>query len=297
MIPTLLSALGLLAGWTAAQDPTRANDETPTARLWTFDELQKRLDDRTVRILDARPRDAYDAGHLPGAVWVDVAAAEKLAARPGGLTDRAAWSEWAAPLAIPTDGAIVVVDDQRQLAAARVWWLLGYLGVTRVGLLDGNVALWAEQQRPMTSDVPEVMPRPLEVAFRADRHASRDEVRAAIEKGTVQVLDARSPSEYTGADVRSKRGGHIPEACNLEWSQLVDARGRFLDPSALRAKLERAGIRPGASVVAHCQGGGRASVATFALERLGHPARNYYLGWSDWGNAEDTPIAGETRKE
>ena len=88
----------------------------------------------------------------------------------------------------------------------------------------------------------------------------------------------------------SKRGGHIPAACHLEWSDLVDKDGRFLDPSALRARLAKLGIKPGEPVITHCQGGGRASVDAFALERLGLPTRNYYLGWSDWGNAEQTPV-------
>ena len=89
----------------------------------------------------------------------------------------------------------------------------------------------------------------------------------------------------------SKRGGHIPAACHLEWSDLVDKDGRFLDAAALRARLEKLGIKPGEPVITHCQGGGRASVDAFALERLGLPTRNYYLGWSDWGNAEQTPVA------
>jgi thiosulfate/3-mercaptopyruvate sulfurtransferase len=71
---------------------------------------------------------------------------------------------------------------------------------------------------------------------------------------------------------------------------LVDEDGRFLDGGALRAKLSALGVKPGQPVITHCQGGGRASVDAFALERLGHPARNYYLGWSDWGNAADTPV-------
>jgi thiosulfate/3-mercaptopyruvate sulfurtransferase len=79
----------------------------------------------------------------------------------------------------------------------------------------------------------------------------------------------------------------------LEWNNLVDKEGRFSDEPALRAKLARAGVGPDGPVITHCQGGGRASVNTFVLERLGFKARNYYLGWSDWGNADDTPVKVE----
>ena len=85
----------------------------------------------------------------------------------------------------------------------------------------------------------------------------------------------------------------MPTACSLEWNNLVDEDGRFLDESALRAKLAKAGVRPGEPVITHCQGGGRASVNAFVLERLGFKTRNYYLGWSDWGNASDTPVETE----
>jgi rhodanese-related sulfurtransferase len=80
------------------------------------------------------------------------------------------------------------------------------------------------------------------------------------------VVDARSEAEYAGED---KRAGHIPAACSLEWANLVGEDERFLEESALRAKLTKAGVEPGEPVITHCQGGGRASVNAFVLERLG----------------------------
>jgi thiosulfate/3-mercaptopyruvate sulfurtransferase len=130
----------------------------------------------------------------------------------------------------------------------------------------------------------------LHVRFRAERLATRADVLDALKRGGAQVIDARSEAEHTGGQRRSKRAGRIPAACHLEWSNLVDQNGRFLDEAALRAQLARAGVKPGEPVITHCQGGGRASVDAFVFERLGLPTRNYYLGWSDWGNAEDTPI-------
>lgn len=270
---------------------TEAAREVDRPRLVGFDELAARLDEPNLRLLDARPRADFERGHIPGALWVDVKAAEELAARPGGLEDRQAWSAWASPLAIAPDATVLVYDDSRQLAAARVWWLLTYLGVEDAGLVDGSFALWREQGRPISKEESRIEPVPFRVDFRAGRHADRDQVLAAIREGSAQVLDARSPGEYVGRDKLSKKAGHVPGACSLEWTQLVDEKGRFLDEEALRTKLDEAGVRPGKPVITHCQGGGRASVEAFALERLGVPTRNYYLGWSDWGNAEGTPVA------
>lgn len=267
------------------------------ARLVSFEALQKELGDPGLRILDARPKADYDKGHVPGAVWVDANAVEEMAAKPRALTDVAAWEAWIAPLGIGPRTRVVVYDAKRQLDAARLWWLLTYLGVEQVALLDGNFPLWSAQGRPVSTDAPAVAPEPFRVALRAERHATRDEVLLAVATKSAAVLDARSDGEYQGSDRRSKRAGHVPSACHLEWNNLVDKDGRFLDEATLRDKLARAGVRGDGPVIAHCQGGGRASVNAFVLERLGFRTRNYYLGWSDWGNAEETPVQVEERPD
>ena len=261
-------------------------------RAWlvSFDDLQHRLGEPDLRLLDARPRDDYDRGHIPGAVWVDVKAVEKMAARPGALADNAAWEPWIAPLGISPSTPVLIYDAKRQLDAARLWWLLRYLGCADVGLIDGGFPLWEKQGKPVTTTVPKIAPCAFKVRFRTDRLAERGDVLAALKQGKVRVIDARSEAEHTGAEKRSKRGGRVPAACHLEWATLVDKDGRFLDAAALRTKLAKAGVKPGEPVITHCQGGGRASVDAFVFERLGFPTRNYYLGWSDWGNVEDTPI-------
>jgi thiosulfate/3-mercaptopyruvate sulfurtransferase len=270
----------------------------PLAILTGFNDLQKRLDDPNLRLFDVRPKADFDKAHIPGAVWVDAKAVEKLAGCPGGLEDKDGWEAWITPLGITPQTEVLIYDAKRQLDAARLWWLLSYLGVERVGLIDGNFPFWQHQGRPVTAEVSKVDPVPFRAAFRTNRHATRSEVLEAVQAKSSKIIDARSVPEYTGAELRSKRGGHIPSACSLEWVNLVDKDGRFLDEGSLRSKLERNGVKPGEPVITHCQSGGRASVDAFLLERLGFPTRNYYLGWSDWGNAEKTPIeSGDPRSE
>ena len=268
--------------------------EQSAPSLASFDALQKKLGSPGLRLLDVRPKADYDAGHLPGAVWVDSQTVKMLTAKPGGLSDREAWQSWIAPLGIAPETEVLIADGGRQLDAARLWWLLSYLGVEKVGLIDGNVALWLSQGRPVTREVLKVKPGSLHVRFRADRLSTRADVAKAIEGGKTRVVDARTIGEYTGEQKSSKRGGHIPTACRLEWSDLVGKDGRFLPGGELRSKLDGLGLKIGEPVITHCQGGGRASVDAFVLERLGYKASNYYLGWSDWGNADDTPVVKGT---
>ncbi len=267
------------------------------ATLVGFEELQARLGEPELRLIDARPRADYEKGHIPGAVWIDAKAVEAMAAKPGALTDRAAWEAWIRPLGIGPETKVLVYDANRQLDAARLWWLLGYLGVDHVGLVDGNFPTWQAEGRPVAVEVPAVEPRAFPVELRSGRRASRSDVLAAIDAKSMRIIDARTEAEFTGEAKKSRRGGHIPEACHLEWQNFVTREGRFLPIEELRAKLEKAGVRPGEPVITHCQGGGRASVDAFVFERLGHPARNYYESWADWGNADDTPIeTGPARK-
>jgi len=264
--------------------------EPSADRLLSFTALEQRLGAPNLRVLDVRPRADYDQGHIPGALWVDAKAAQALSKKPGALSDRKVWESWIAPLGIGPRTDVVLYDANRQLDAARLWWLLSYLGVERAGLVNGGYPLWQKENRPTTTDVPKVEPASFPVQFRTERHAAKDEILAALGDKSAVIVDARSTPEHTGQEKRAKRGGHIPTACHLEWSSLVDADGRFLDEAALRAKLATAGVKPDAAIITHCQSGGRSSVNAFVFERLGLKTRNYYAGWSDWGNAESTPI-------
>ncbi|MDR3618392.1 MAG: SGNH/GDSL hydrolase family protein [Paludisphaera borealis] len=266
------------------------------AWLIGFADLEKRLGEPDLRVLDARPRAAYDKGHIPGAVWVDAKAVAATSTKPGALSDRAAWERWIAPLGIGPKTKVLIYDANRQLDAARFWWLLRYLGVERVGLIDGNFPIWAKDGRPVTTAIPKVEPVPFPVVLRPDVLATRDQVLAALGSKSSTIIDARSEGEYNGTVKFSQRSGHVPTACSLEWEKFVDEDGRFLGEPSLRAKLATAGVKPGDPVITHCQGGGRASVDAFVFERLGFKTRNYYLGWSDWGNAADTPVTTEPKK-
>ena len=92
---------------------------------------------------------------------------------------------------------MLIYDAHRQLDAARLWWLLSYLGVEKVGLIDGSFPLWQRQGRPVATGIVKVDPKPFHVAFRMDRHATRSEVLGALKAKTAQIIDARSVPEYS----------------------------------------------------------------------------------------------------
>ena len=115
-----------------------------------------------------------------------------------------------------------------------------------------------------------------------------------------QIVDARSNDEHCGVDTRdNKRGGAIPGAKHLEWSDLIDQdTHRFKSAAQLSKLFAQAGIDLSRPTASHCNGGGRAAVMVFGLQLMGAPqVRNYYRGWGEWGNADNTPIAVPVKED
>jgi len=240
-------------------------------------------------ILDARKRTAYEAGHIPGAVWVDHDTWSKAFGDGGNVP---AWEKRIGGLGIGNDTTVVLYDDDLSKNAARIWWILRYYGVQDARLLNGGWRGWTSAGLPVEKDQVE----PKAVSFQAqeqpDRLADTAEVLAALRDGSLQVLDVRSLGEHCGTTKLSAKAGAIPGAKHLEWTELLDPKThRFKSPSEIKKLLDEAGIVLDRPAVTHCQGGGRSSVSAFGLELMGgQGVQNYYRGWSAWGNDPKTPV-------
>lgn len=242
-------------------------------------------------ILDVRSEDAYEKAHIPSARRVDQ---DVWKSAFGGGTDAEGWSRRIGELGIDEDTAVVVYDDVGMKDAARIWWLLRFWGVDKARLLNGGWKTWTAMERP-TSD--KRTPPATQTDFQADpitkRLTDKGQILDLLEGGKLQIVDARSFGEFCGVEPgKNKRGGAIPGAKHLEWSDLIDAEThRFKSPAEIRTLLSKAGIDLNRTTATHCQSGGRASVMAFGLELMGaKDVRNYYKGWSEWGNADDTPV-------
>ncbi len=260
--------------------------------LVSLEQLQGRLNDAKVRILDARPRADYDRGHIPGAIWADYQPYKDLT-RAEAIRNRAAWARALAPLGLsPEVEEVYVYDAARQHDAARLWWLLSYAGVKKVGLVDGGFGLWEKEHRPVTSETTVAKPADFVPEFQAQRVATRDDVRDVSRGGAAQLLDARGAEEYRGDKVAKgqRAGGHIPGARSLDGYSLVDEDGRFRKPEEQRQLLTESGITVDRPVIAYSNGGARSAVVAFAFERLGLAVRHYVPGLSEWASDPQAPI-------
>jgi len=160
-------------------------------------------------------------------------------------------------------------------------------------LLNGGMRAWLAEGRPI-SDEP-VTPQVGDyIARRQEEHIiDKGQLLQCLNDPDVVLVDARSPAEYRGEDVRAARGGHIPGAVNLDWIKLMDpARNMRLKPEQeLREMLRSLGVTPDKTVVVYCQTHHRSSLTYLVLKALGYPSIKGYAGaWSEWGNDPETPV-------
>jgi thiosulfate/3-mercaptopyruvate sulfurtransferase len=250
-------------------------------------ELARLVAANKVRLLDTRPKAKYEAGHIPGAVWIDSAAWTKAFAMDPDKDD---WTKRLGELGLAPDATVVVYgDDPRE--PARVWWTLRYWGFKDVRLLDGGWAAWTSQNAATSKEVPNVTATMPKLEAHPERLATKEQVLKTLNGKDRQIIDARSEKEYCGEDARAKRGGAIPGAKNLDWTELLNKDGRFKSAEELRQLFKEHDISLKEPAVTYCQSGGRASVMAFALELMGvKDVRNYYRSWNEWGNDPDTPV-------
>lgn len=251
-------------------------------------------------ILDVRAEAAYSAGHLPGAVRVDHARWESDSLSDAyGLENEALWRSRIGDLGIDGKGTVVVYDGGQMTDAARIWFILQGCGTADVRVVNGGfpliaqaadagtLALSSEPAVPSAVEFAPVSSEPERIAW-----IGRQDLKSAIARDRIQILDARSIREFEGTDLRgNSRGGHLPGATSVPHTSLLDARGCLRSPDELASIFDAAGIKRGELVVTHCQGGGRAALAALAAARAGYgPVINYYRSFGDWSADATCPV-------
>ena len=275
-----------------------ARQATPAAAyvrpelLVETDWVATRANDPNVRIVDLRPT-GYDAGHIPGAVHLANAAIRDVTNTPWFVPAPAAFEALMRQLGIGSTTRVIAYDERGGIYAARLWWILNYYGHPNVALLNGGWTKWIAEGRQTSA----VVPAPRNVTFTAKTDArwiaTASDVLAATKQSSVRILDARTPNEIAGTDLRGiKRGGAVPNSTPLYWEDAVDTTSRtFKSAADLRALLDARGLKPSDDVIAYCQVGMRASHDLFTLHLMGFTKlRNYYGAWEEWGNRDDLPL-------
>lgn len=252
-----------------------------------------------VRVADVRwylgrpgaGRAAYDASHLPGAIFLDLdtdlAAATGAGRHP--LPHPAVFAARLAELGIGNEDLVVAYDDSGGGVAARLWWMLDDLGHREAAVLDGGIGAWMAAGLPLTQDRPNWPPARLELAPAWSRVIDRAGLTDRL--GSVVLLDGRAGPRYRGeTEPVDPVAGHIPSAISAPIAENLGPDGRFLSPERLAERFHGLGVS-GRPVVTSCGSGTNACQNALAMRIAGLPDPILYAGsYSDWSRA-GMPVA------
>lgn len=242
------------------------------------------------------PAAEYAAAHIPGAVFLNLAdLVESAAAFDNTLPSAEKFASRMQSLGLGDGSRIVVYDDSAVKTSARAWFMLKLFGAHDVAILDGGLAKWRAEGRALADGKETLRHRHFTAWSDGKNLRSKADMLANVASGAEQLVDARGPGRFTGAEPEVRPGvasGHIPGARNLPHSLLYNADGTFKDKAGLKAAFADAGIDLGKPVVTSCGSGITASVLVFAMHLLGKEDVALYDGsWAEWGSDPETPKA------
>ena len=277
-----------------------------TAQLVTTQELAARLNDSNIVICDCRHdlmdlqkgRRAYEAGHIPGAHFLHLD--ENLSGKKTGqngrhpLPDVTAFAKKMGSIGIDATKQVIAYDDAGGAYAARLWWLLRWLGHDNVAVLDGGINKWQVENRPLGREVPRAHATIFSPKQQSGVTVDVKDMLANLKSSAATVVDARAPERYRGeVEPIDPVGGHIPGALNRVFKNNLNADGTFKASDLLREEFAALlGATKPAQVINQCGSGVTACHNLFAMELAGLTGAKLYPGsWSEWCADPARPVA------
>ena len=246
-----------------------------------------------LRIVDTRSFGEYHKGHIPSAVNIDLMQYHWNDTSKNGIKNfNVQMQKLLSVLGLNPQTLLVFYDNVSGPSASRGVWLSLYFSHNKVVILDGGLNAWIKENKPI-----ETQPRKLK--YNKFGTKINKEILTDVKtisnllksKKEIQIIDCRSSKEYSGEYIRAIKGGHIPNAINIDWNENI-ANDKFKTEHTLRKIYSK--FSKNKEVITYCQGGYRAANTFIVLRQLGFKKVKMYLGsWNEWGNDESLPVENE----
>lgn len=309
MLIVVIGVLSFMTGQGYAESRPDLSADTPMDMLVSVEWLSRHLHDPDLVVLDCtvkiertedgdlqaiNGRASYDAGHIPGAGFADLMVDLSDTDKPIGyaVPTPEKFCEAMGSLGVGDDSRVVLYDSGNSVWAARVWWMLRWVGFDNAALLNGGLKSWTEGDRILSSDLASRPAKKLTAAVRPELIADRDEVLAAIDDDEIHLVDSLPEPVYQGQMSMYARAGHIKSALNIPVVDLNDQSGRFKSLEELSA------LHPedrSDRYITYCGAGIAASGSAFVMVRLGFKnVAVYTASLQEWAADPANPMVDPT---
>lgn len=280
----------------ASDDP-----RTLVSTAWLADHIK----DPDLRILDASwylpdmgrdGRAEYDAGHIPNARFFDIDdISDRRSELPHMVPSVEKFMSRMRKMGVGDGHQVVVYDGMGLFSAARVWWMFRHFGKMDIAVLDGGFAKWKTEGRAIEDLPPIVRDRHMTVTRQNQMVKDVTQVASASKLGDYVIVDARAPERFRGEAPEPREGlrsGHIPNARNVFYKDLLNPDGTMKSPDVLAEVFRKAGVDMEKPAILSCGSGVTACILALAMERIGKTDHAVYDGsWAEWGTFHDLPLA------
>lgn len=247
-----------------------------------------------ILVIDLGNPERFATAHIAGSVWLDYASITRSDAPAAGLVEfEDKLSEVFSALGLNPNTHVVACDDAGNGKAARLCYTLDCIGHQQWSLLDGGIPAWQADGFELTDTKTPLLPSQYQAHYADGPMWTAEQILQHIHEPDFITLDARSADEFSGIDVKTANGGHIPKAAHYEWTRAMDMQRqkRLRSVDELRDELEVLGLTPNKQIVAYCQTHHRSAYSYVMLKYLGYSRIGGYPGaWSDWGNNNNLPV-------
>lgn len=246
----------------------------------TAPELAKIIKKENVVLVSTRTASDYKKVHITGAVHINHSDLYNSGPVKNMLKSPAEIAKILGAKGISESKTIVLYDDGTGKYAGRLYWILSYLGAKDVQILDGHVAAWKASRKPVTKNPTKVKP----ATFNAKADASKIATMAQVKSASGVIIDARSAAEFNGTATTELKKGHIPGAKNLEFTNMLDAKGKLKPAADLQKLFNSIGASKDKEIIIYCESGVRAGIIYMALtSALNYPKVKVYDGaYLEW---------------